>query len=239
MTLAILPASIVGLIHLSKANNTKLNRPFYSRWYIAFVFPLAIPLCLVFLGRTFFFQPFNIPSSSSVPSLMAGDYVLVSKSAYKKDQPPTAGDIAVFKSPSNERIDYVKRIVGVPGDRIQMVKGVLHINDVAVKLEEVQLPPNYQFDSEMKFFRETLPSGRSYVIADLGESSADDTEEYLVPSGHYFTLGDNRDNSQDSRYLDQVGYIPQENFIGPVVFRFWNGFGLSLLDRPEEIYPNP
>lgn len=83
-----------------------------------------------------------------------------------------------------------------------------------------------------------MPNGRSYVIADeTADGSADNTDIYVVPVGHYFTLGDNRDNSQDSRFINVVGYVPEENFVGPVVFRFWNSNGFSLSNRPEEIYP--
>ncbi len=164
--------------------------------------------------------------------------MFVSRTAYGDGSPPQRGDMAVFKLPTDRDIDYVKRVVGLPGDRIQMINGVLNINGVPVKLEEIQLSPEFYRDRNFRFFRETLPNGRSYVIADeTADGSADNTDVYVVPPGHYFTLGDNRDNSQDSRFMNVVGYVPEENFVGPVVFRFWNSKGFSLSNRPEETYP--
>jgi signal peptidase I len=238
MGLVLLPTTLVGVVHAFKINNTEHLRPYYSRWYIALICPTAVFLVVAFLIRTFLFQPFNIPSASNIPSLIIGDYVFVSKTAYGKDHPPQAGDMAIFKYPADTRIDYVKRIVGVPGDHIQMVNGVLNINSIPVKLEEVNLASFLSDQGIQKFYRETLPNGRSYVIAEMGNFEADNTDVYVVPDGHYVTLGDNRDNSQDSRF-DNVGYVPKENFVGPVVSRFWNSNGLSLISRPEEIYPKP
>ena len=233
------PVSVLGIFHAIKINKEPVERPPYSRWYIALVAPAAFGLLLAFVIRTFFYQPFNIPSLSNEPSLMVGDYVFVSKTAYHKGGSPQRGDVAVFKLPTNTEIDYVKRVVGLPGDRIQMIHGILNINGTPVKLEKLQLAPDFYREDPYTFYRETLPSGRSYVIANLQENgAADDTNEYVVPAGHYFTMGDNRDNSEDSRFLDAVGYVPEENFIGPVVFRFWNSRGFSLVNRPEEIYPS-
>ena len=159
---------------------------------------------------------------------MVGDYFFISKTAYRNGQGPQAGDIAVFKYPADLRIDYVKRVVGLPGDKIQMIKGILNINGVDYLNGD---------DGKKTFYRETLSNGRSYVIADMGNTDQDNTEISVVPAGHYFTLGDNRDNSQDSRFLNKVGFVPAENFIGLVIFRFWNDQGLPLTGRPEEVYP--
>jgi signal peptidase I len=195
-------------------------------------------LIVALVIRTFLFQPFSMPSESNLPNLMVGDYIFVSKTAYAFGNAPERGDMAVFKLPSNNNIDYVKRVVGVPGDRIQLVHGVLNINGAPVKLEEVRLAPEFYRDVPKTYYRETLPNGRSYVIANSNDDDgqSDNTEVYIVPEGHYFTLGDNRDNSQDSRYLNVVGYVPEGNFVGPVVFRFWNSDGFSLSNRPEEAY---
>lgn len=235
--LATLPVSTFGIFHALKINKEATDRPIYSRWYIALVAPTAITILLSFTVRTFLYQPFNAPSASGIPNLMIGDYFFVSKTAYTKGVPPQRGDMAVFKLPSNSNVDYVKRVIGIPGDRIQIFHGVLNINGVPVTLEEVQLAPEFYNDEQTKYYRETLPGGRSYVIADsYGDGVADNTGEYVVPAAHYFTMGDNRDNSEDSRF-EAVGYIPEENFIGPMVSRFWNSQGFSLWNRPEEIYP--
>ncbi len=131
---------------------------------------------------------------------------------------PERGDVAVFKYPKDTNVDYIKRVIGLPGDRIQMTGGVLHINGVAVKKERVE---DYIDSSYMKAARpvaqfvETLPNGVTYRVLDLMENGeADNTIEYVVPAGHYFMMGDNRDDSADSRYLDQVGFVPVENFAG-------------------------
>jgi signal peptidase I len=188
---------------------------------------------------------------------MVGDYIFVSKSAYgfskysfspfnffsfegrTGNSLPAAGDMVVFKYPADTSVDYIKRVVGQPGDHIKMIAGVLNINGVPVKLEPLELAPEYYDMDGIKFFRETLPSGRSYVVSDLGDAWQDNTEEYIVPPKHYFMMGDSRDNSQDSRFLDKVGYVPEENLVGRVAIIAFNSRGISTFNRPEEIYPKP
>ncbi|MEO6609580.1 MAG: signal peptidase I [Aestuariivirga sp.] len=228
-----------------------------SLWKILFlVLAFCIPgLPSLLLVRTLLYQPFNIPSASNEPNYMVGDYIFVSKFAYGYSRYsfspfnvfsfegrtghslPAAGDVVVFKYPGDIRVDYIKRVVGLPGDHIQMIKGVLNINGVPVELADVTLPPEYYDMPNTKFFRETLPSGRSYVISDLGRTALDDTQEYIVPPKHYFMLGDSRDNSQDSRFLDKVGYVPEENIVGRVSILVFNKSGISISNRPDEIYP--
>jgi signal peptidase I len=245
-----------GVIHGLAVRKTALNRPWY-RWVAAIPALLVLPaILLVFAVRIFLFQPFYIPSSSDEPNLMVGDYVFVSKRAYGYSRfsfpfhlahfegriggtHPERGDVAVFKLPTNTDIDYIKRVVGLPGDRIQMKGGVLLINGVAVKLEPAEISAAFASEDlsgrPMTYFRETLPNGRSYVVANADdEGPADNTDVYAVPPGHYFVLGDNRDNSQDSRYLKQVGYIPEDNFVGPVSLLFWNSEGVPVSGRPPE-----
>ena len=200
----------------------------------------ALIVLLVLLGasplliRTFFYQPFSIPSGSMKPTLLIGDYIFVSKSAYgytRFSLPfspnlfsgrimaslPERGDVVVFRLPRDNTTDYVSRLVGLPGERIQMMNGLLHINGTPVKREQI----GDFVDSEdgratrIKRWRETLPNGVSHETLDAIENGFyDNTQVYAVPAGHYFMMGDNRDNSSDSRVLNMVGYIPFENLIG-------------------------
>jgi signal peptidase I len=208
--------------------------------------PLAIVVLLSpFLIRIFLFQPFNIPAGSMKPTLLVGDYMFVSKFSYGYNRysfpfsPPLAlisgrvfaseperGDVVVFRLPKDPSTDYVKRVVGLPGDRIQMVNGVLHINGTPVKREQIEdfiETDDSGHEVHIKQWRETLPNGVSHSTLDLMENSFyDNTKEYVVPAGHYFMMGDNRDNSSDSRVENQVGYVPAENLIGRAQFLFWS-----------------
>ena len=208
--------------------------------------PLAIAVVLSpLLIRTFLFQPFNIPAGSMKPTLFVGDYIFVSKFSYGYNRysfpfsPPLAlvsgrifaseperGDVVVFRLPKDPSIDYVKRVIGLPGDRIQMINGVLHINGTPVKREQigdfVETDDNGR-EVHIKQWRETLPNGVSHPTLDMIENGFyDSTKEYRVPAGHYFMMGDNRDNSSDSRVENQVGYVPVENLIGRVQILFWS-----------------
>lgn len=230
------------------SENTRTSLPKILFFVIAFS---AFGLPGLLLVRTLLFQPFNIPSASNEPNLMVGDYIFVSKFAYGYSKYsfspfnffnfegrtghslPEAGDLVVFKYPSDTSIDYVKRVVGLPGDRIQMINGILNINSVAVKHEPVELVPAYYSNGAVRFYRETLASGRSYVVEDMGETEQDNTDEYRVPPKHYFMMGDSRDNSQDSRFLDKVGYVPEENLVGRVAIRFLTTNPISIFDRPD------
>jgi signal peptidase I len=147
---------------------------------------------------------------------------------------PKRGDVAVFKYPQDLTIDYIKRVIGLPGDRIQMKGGVLFINGAEVKKTRVEdyIDPHSESGQgpTVAQFEETLPNGVTYRVLDFGDTSVDDTEEYVVPADHYFMMGDNRDNSQDSRFLDKVGYVPIENFMGRadvIFFSFAPGSSLS------------
>ena len=221
--------------------------------------------------RTFLYQPFNMPSASMYPTLKVGDYFFVSKLSYgcskysfnfsvvsdgvtlinccHFDFPgrvffaasPERGDVAVFKLPTNTEIDYIKRVIGLPGDHVQMKDGVLYINGEAVPKVRVE---DY-VDTEpsggghpIQQYEETLPNGLKYrVLDEQANGSGDNTMEYVVPADHYFIMGDNRDNSEDSRYLDQVGYVPEENFIGSVAFRFRTNKGFEFERWPPKILP--
>lgn len=201
-------------------------------------FAVLIAVCL----RTLAYEPFVIPSGSMLPTLLIGDYLFVSKSSYGYSRysmpfgPPLfsgrileskvrRGDVVVFKKPSDNATDYIKRIVGLPGDRLQMRQGQLFINDVAVKRTRQRSVTVRRGDGTYRsatLYIETLPNGVSHRTLDYGERELDNTPVYVVPAGHYFGMGDNRDDSTDSRVLSEVGYIPAENLIGRAEFFFFS-----------------
>ena len=211
--------------------------------------------------RTFAIEPFNIPSGSMIPTLLVGDYLFVSKYSYGYSKhsfpfsaglfpgrvfgsPPERGDVAVFKYPGDQgqgvnRTDYIKRIVGMPGDRIQMTNGVLHINGTAVprlRIGDYVRGTNGHYQKGT-LYSEQLPNGRRYTVLEYNDNGpADNTPEFLVPAGSYFVMGDNRDDSLDSRTRlmlrdfagstrdrDQLGwYVPSENLVGRAEFIFFS-----------------
>lgn len=197
---------------------------------------------LIALGiRTFAYEPFNIPSSSMEPTLLVGDYLFVSKLSYGYSRhslpfspplfngrilgdQPQRGDVVVFKLPSDDTTDYIKRVIGLPGDRVQMIGGILHINGEAVKREvvpEAERTPVDEANSFVIEYRETLPNGVQHRIFELSDQGhLDNTVEYTVPPGHFFMMGDNRDNSLDSRA--NVGFVPFENLVGRAEIVFFS-----------------
>ncbi|TCS64228.1 signal peptidase I [Varunaivibrio sulfuroxidans] len=194
--------------------------------------------------RVVAYEPFKIPSGSMIPTLQVGDYMFVSKFSYGYSRfslpfslplfhgrifytPPKRGDVVVFKLPTNTDINYVKRIIGLPGDRIQMINGILNINGVPVKRKRVQ---DYTYTDERSGtlvretqYIETLPNGVKHPILEISDNlPQDNTQVYTVPPGHFFAMGDNRDNSEDSRFLNVVGFIPKENLVGHAEFLFFS-----------------
>lgn len=205
---------------------------------------------LITLGlRIAIYEPFNIPSESMMPTLLVGDYLFVSKFSYGYsryslpfglplipgrifESVPKRGDVIVFKLPRDNASDYIKRIVGLPGDRIQVKGGVLYINgDMVTKqrIEDFVRRGRFGQIERIPQFLETLPDGRQYHTLDLRPNSdTDDTDVYVVPPEHYFAMGDNRDNSLDSRIApDQggVGFIPAVNLVGRADFLFFSTDG--------------
>ncbi|MFZ5669680.1 MAG: signal peptidase I [Pseudomonadota bacterium] len=207
------------------------------------VYALLIALVL----RVFLFQPFTIPSASMEPNLLKGDYIIVSKYSYGYskhsipfspplfkgrlfERAPKRGDIIVFKLPADNHTDYIKRLIGVPGDRVQVRAGVVYVNGRAItRVQDGPGDPGVCWNgSTVQRFAETNMIGKSYVTYDCGpRGDVDDTPTYIVPEGHYFFMGDNRDNSLDSRVAPQaggVGFVPAENLVGKaqIILLSWN-----------------
>ncbi len=202
---------------------------------------LAVIILCALPFRTFAFQPFNIPSGSMKPTLQVGDYLFVSKYPYGYTRyslpfswplfsgrilaaEPKRGDVVVYRLPKDDRVDYISRVVGLPGDRIQMVNGELRINGEPVKRERADdfVETEDGRTVKVKRWRETLPDGVTYETLDLLDNGfLDNTQQYQVPAGHYFMMSDNRDNATDSRVLNQVGYVPFENIVGRAAMIFY------------------
>lgn len=217
-----------------------------------FLRSIAFAVLIAVVIRTFLFQPFVIPSGSMKPNLLIHDFVFVTKYTYGYSncslpfnptlfsgrvlefKKPALGDIVVFRGPYDPEIYYIKRVIGLPGDRIQMREGILYINDHPCPVE-----PAGEFTDDLwtkriegegeilisgkararhiPMYMETLPNGVKHPILkrdDFGTGGLDNSQEFVVPAGHYFMMGDNRDESGDSRVLTQIGYVPAENIIG-------------------------
>ena len=199
-------------------------------------------LFIAIIIRSLFFQPFYIPSSSMEPTLLIGDRIFVSKYSYGyskhsfpfsppliKDrllyQKPKLGDLVVFKTPSDNRTDYIKRLIGLPGDTIQFINGEVFLNEKKLSRDKVKNKFNIRCglsNDEYNAFKETLPNGVSYTAVYKVNGSYQNSDKFIVPAQHYFLLGDNRDCSKDSRYLTGPGYVNYINLVGKAQLIFFS-----------------
>ena len=199
-------------------------------------------LIIALIIRSFLFQPFYIPSSSMEPNLLIGDRLFVSKYSYGYSRHsfpfspklynkrvlakmPERGDVIVFKTPVDNRTDYIKRLIGLPGDTIQIVDKDLYINKVKIKKEKTENLTNINCGNEImdaNFFEEILPNGKKYITVYRNNGTMINTDKFIVPENHYFFMGDNRDCSKDSRFLSSVGYVNEINLVGKARILFFS-----------------
>ncbi len=203
---------------------------------------ILLAIFIALLIRSFIFEPFNIPSGSMKPNLLVGDFIFVSKYSYgfsKHSLPfslplipgkifsntPERGDVVVFKTPENNRTDYIKRVIGLPGDKIEIKNGIIFINGSEIlrkKLNDFIDTDNKSSNKRVRMYNEYF-FNKEINILDLTDNGiADNTQLYNVPDNHFFVMGDNRDNSQDSRFISTVGFIPYENLVGKAQFIFFS-----------------
>jgi len=216
----------------------KIDKNFFIDNFKTIFYALIIALLI----RSIFFQPFYIPSSSMEPSLLIGDRLFVSKYSFgysKHSFPfspplfkgrvlskiPKRGDVIVFKTPSDNRTDYIKRLIGLPGDKIKFIDGDLHINNNQVLKTRISTKDTiYCGDTTIPVntFEEKLSNGKKYNSVYRKEYSFQNSDEFIIPPKHYFFLGDNRDCSKDSRFLSTVGYVHEDNLVGKAQFIFFS-----------------
>tara|TARA_B100000700_G_scaffold86186_1_gene96924 strand:+ start:1020 stop:1745 length:726 start_codon:yes stop_codon:yes gene_type:complete len=225
---------------------------------------LFYALLIAIIIRSLFFQPFYIPSSSMEPNLLVGDRLFVSKYTYgysKHSFPfspnvfsgrflfnePKRGDVVVFKTPVDNRTDYIKRLIGLPGDSIQFINGEIYLNSNQIfknkikKKKKIYCGENV-FESQL--YEEKLPNGVKYIAAYSKNNTYKNSDKFIVPENHYFFLGDNRDCSKDSRFLSSVGYVNKDNLVGKArilffssdyrvgsFFKIWDWKNILRLDR--------
>jgi signal peptidase I len=221
-------------------------------------------LIIAVLIRSFIIQPFYIPSSSMEPNLLVGDRLFVTKYSYgysKHSFPfsvpvfknrifsskPNIGDVIVFKTPSDNRTDYIKRLIGLPGDRLQFIDGDVYINNNQILKSRISIKDKIYCGNEfidVNTFEEKLPNGKKYSTVYLKNYSFQNSDSFTIPDKHYFFLGDNRDCSKDSRYLTSVGYVHENNLVGKAqviffssdfrvgsLFSFWKWHKTIRFDR--------
>ena len=225
-------------------------------------------LLIAILIRSLIIQPFYIPSSSMEPNLLVGDRIFVTKFTYgysKHSFPfspnfsnnrfffkkPKQGDLVVFKTPADNRTDYIKRLIGLPGDEIQFIKGEIFINGISIQRKETGISEPIRcgnFILKTNTFIEKLPNGVEYLATYNKEGSLQNTKKFKVPNNHYFLMGDNRDCSKDSRFLNEVGYVKSINLVGKAkiiffsndtkkgsLFKIWNLHNSFRLSRTFQV----
>ena len=203
---------------------------------------IFIAIFIALLIRSFIFEPFNIPSGSMKPNLLVGDFIFVSKYSYgfsKHSLPfsiplipgkifsntPERGDVVVFKTPENNRTDYIKRVIGLPGDKIEIKNGIIFINGSEIlrkKLNDFIDTDNKTSNKRVRMYSEYFFNKEINILDITDNGIADNTQLFNVPENHFFVMGDNRDNSQDSRFISTVGFIPYENLVGKAQFIFFS-----------------
>ena len=216
----------------------KINKSFLVENFKTLFYALVIALVI----RSLFFQPFYIPSSSMEPTLLVGDRIFVSKYSFgysrhsfpfsppifKKrifSKKPNRGDVIVFKTPADNRTDYIKRLIGLPGDSVQFIEGILYINNQKVIKKKISSSDIIYCGNKsipVNTFEEKLPNGKKHTSVYVQQYSFQNSDKFNVPSKHYFYLGDNRDCSKDSRFLSSVGYVHQDNLVGKARFIFFS-----------------
>ena len=203
---------------------------------------IFIAIFIALLIRSFIFEPFNIPSGSMKPNLLVGDFIFVSKYSYgvsKHSLPfsiplipgkifsntPERGDVVVFKTPENNRTDYIKRVIGLPGDKIEIKNGIIFINGSEIlrkKLNDFIDTDNKTSNKRVRMYNEYFFNKEINILDITDNGIADNTQLFNVPENHFFVMGDNRDNSQDSRFISTVGFIPYANLVGKAQFIFFS-----------------
>ena len=215
---------------------------FNKKFFIENIKTLIYALIIALIIRSLLIQPFYIPSSSMEPNLLVGDRIFVTKYSYGYskhsfpfsppiiknrlfDSHPERGDVVVFKTPADNRTDYIKRLIGLPGDKIQFINSNLYVNNSEILKSRISKKDKIYCGNkiiEVFTFEELLPNGKKYNAVYLKDYSFENSDKFNVPDDHYFFLGDNRDCSKDSRFLTSVGYVHKNNLVGKAQFIFFS-----------------